>query len=283
MLLILFAISVSSMVLQDSLFNSVSKKYLRTMTDNLFYNCLLYFVAFIAFLCAAIGSKVSAYSILLGALFGAVTLLMNSCKIKAMATGPLHLTVMIVTSSMIIPALSGVVLWNEKFSAAKAVAVVLLLLCIRVSLGKGGGGVYKKGWLLFCICAFLADGGIGILQKFHQSSIHRDELLWFLTTAFFVASLFSGAASVTKKKTFDFSAKDYILVIVSGLCTFSINYFNLLLAGKLPSQLFFPLVNGSSVILTGIVSTCVFKEKITVAQFLGMAGGLLSLILICIL
>ena len=53
------------------------------------------------------GSKVSVFSILLGALFGAVTLLMNLCKIKAMAKRPMHLTVMIVTSSMIIPALSS--------------------------------------------------------------------------------------------------------------------------------------------------------------------------------
>ena len=64
-------------------------------------------MTFIIFLCAAMGSKVSVFSILLGALFGAVTLLMNLCKIKAMAKRPMHLTVMIVTSSMIIPALSS--------------------------------------------------------------------------------------------------------------------------------------------------------------------------------
>lgn len=283
MIFFLFIISISSMVLQDSLFNLVSKKYLKTMTDNLFYNYRLYLVTFIFFLCVAMGSKVSVFSILLGALFGAVTLLMNLCKIKAMAKGPMHLTVMIVTSSMIIPALSGVVLWNEEFSVAKAASVVLLLLCIRVSLGKGKGSIYKKGWLFFCICAFLADGVIGILQKYHQTSVHKDELLWFLTTAFFVASLFSGIASVPKKKTFDFSAKGHVLVIVSGICSFSINYFNLLLAGKLPTQLFFPLVNGSSVVMTGIVSACVFKEKMTFVQFIGMLGGLMSLILICIL
>lgn len=64
-------------------------------------------MTFIIFLCAAMGSKASVFSILLGALFGAVTLFMNLCKIKALAKGPMHLTVMIVNSSMIIPALSS--------------------------------------------------------------------------------------------------------------------------------------------------------------------------------
>ena len=64
---------------------------------------------------------------------------------------------------------------------------------------------------------------------------------------------------------------------------FTMNYLNLKLSGLLPSQLFFPAVNGSSLILTTIVAVVLFKETLTKRQVIGIVGGLLSLIAICIL
>jgi multidrug transporter EmrE-like cation transporter len=60
------------------------------------------------------------------------------------------------------------------------------------------------------------------------------------------------------------------------------NFLNLKLSGILPSQLFFPLVNGSAIILSTAASFIIFKEKLTSRQIVGLFGGIAALIAICI-
>lgn len=281
--ILFLVLSVSSMVLQNGLFNAVSKKQLHNRTDNLYYSSLLYLIAFPLFLIPAIGSELSLYTVLLGAAFGVLTLLTNFLKLTALSRGPMHMTVMLVTASMVIPTMSGVLFWQERFSVGKAISMLGLLLCIWVSLGRDGKTARRAGWLPLCICAFLGEGSIGVMQKLHQTSAHRDELYWFLAISFLCSFLLSFALTRGQERTVRFGRWDYLLAAVSGICTFAMNILNLRLSGILPSQLFFPLINGSSVILSGIVSATLFREKITLRQGLGMAGGLVCLCLICIL
>lgn len=71
-------------------------------------------------------------------------------------------------------------------------------------------------------------------------------------------------------------------VLFCGVCAFCMNYINMKLSGILPSQLFFPLVNGSAIVLSSLVSIFFFKEMPTQKQVVGLCGGILSLILICV-
>ena len=138
--------------------------------------------------------------------------------------------------------------------------------------------------MLCCVLAFVFQGGIGVLQKVHQSSAHRDELLSFLAVSFLFSCLFSGALAKPRGSGLAFFTKrEYLFAALCGLCTFCMNLINLRLSGVMPSQLFFPLVNGGSVILTSIMSVVIFREHITKRQTVGLVGGLLSLILICVL
>ena len=57
---------------------------------------------------------------------------------------------------------------------------------------------------------------------------------------------------------------------------------NLKLSGLLPSQLFFPVVNGSAIILSSVMSVLLFKEKLTKRQVVGLLGGIISLVAICL-
>jgi multidrug transporter EmrE-like cation transporter len=61
------------------------------------------------------------------------------------------------------------------------------------------------------------------------------------------------------------------------------NFINLKLSGMLPSQLFFPLINGSAIVLSSLVSVLLFKEKLTRRQTIGLVGGIASLIAICLI
>lgn len=281
---LLAAISISSMVLQNSLFNTEGKSTLKNQSDRFFFNAAMYTVCFSLFLLLAIlTGKFSFYTLCLGLVFGLVTSLSNFFKLTALSKGPMHITVLITSSSMIISALSGALFFNESFSIGKAIATVMLIGFICISLGRSENTEIKKGWGIICIVTFLLQGIIGILQKLHQSSQYKDEIFLFLASAFLFSFAFSAMLSGGMKKERMFGKKQYIFAGVCGLCTFLMNFLNLKLSGILPSQIFFPLVNGGAIVITSIVSVFFFKEKMTKTQLVGLVGGFCSLILICLL
>ena len=281
---ILLLISISSMVLHNSLLSRINKKHLHSKSDIYCYNSLLYIVCTLLFAVMAFGGSISLYTVLLGFVFGLVTMLSTFYRSLALSKGPTHITILIATSSMIIPTLSGTVLFGEKFSFPKLIAMVVLIffiyLCSKTDEETKSIG---KGWVLYCGLAFLSQGIIGVIQKIHQSSEHKSELFSFLLVSFCVSFVFARILTGNRKKEKKFTKIHYIFALFSGVCMFTMNYLNLKLSGLLPSQLFFPAVNGSSLILTTVVAVVLFKETLTRRQVIGVVGGLLSLIAICIL
>ena len=127
---ILLSISMLSVVLQNGLFNTVSKNKLKNKFDTFRYNSWLYLICFVLFALLSLGSKFSLFSVLLGLIFGIITMLSNFCKITALGKGPMHITILVTTSSMIIPAMSGAIMFGERFSIGKALAILLLIFFI---------------------------------------------------------------------------------------------------------------------------------------------------------
>lgn len=282
---LLLSVSMLSMILQNSIHNGIGINILKTDNDIYRFNELTYIVCTILFLCMALGGAMSLYSLGMGVLFGIFTLLSNAYKVKALSLGPMHITILITTSSMIIPALSGVIIFNETISISKILAMIGLIGFIFLSAGEKNSNntSMNKKWGLSCAITFFSMGAIGVMQKIHQSSPHKDELFGFLCCSFalsFVYAFFTSRKSTLSIKK---DIRVLPLVIISGICTFVMNLLNLKLSGIIPSQIFFPTVNGGSIILSSICSVIIFKEKITKRQLIGLLGGLLSLISICLL
>lgn len=275
-------LSISSMVLQNCIFNNVCKKELTTNDHVYRFNIIAYAVCIVLFGIALIGGSLSLFTVLLGLLFGTVTALSNLYKMRSLSAGPMHITLLITTSSMIIPTMSGI-FFGEDFSIPKLILVVVLIGFLYLSLDDKKGDVKaNRRWLFFCALAFLFQGSIGVLQKVHQSSPHKEEANGFLLIAFICSLIYS---RIRAKKSFaelQFTKKHVLLAVVCGLCTYYMNFLNLKLSGALPSQLFFPLVNGSAIVLSSLMSVLLFKERLSRRQLVGLCGGILSLIGICL-
>lgn len=281
MLIIQIVLSISSMVLQNCIFNNVSKKELKT-TDHVHrFNFLSYAVCIILFGVLAINGGISLYTVVMGLIFGVITALSLYYKMRSLRSGPMHITLLITTSSMIIPTMSGI-FFGEKFSFAKLCIVAVLIFFIYLSLEKKGSTHTDKHWLLFCALAFVCQGSIGVLQKIHQSSEHKNEIGGFLLVAFICSLIYSHIRAKKGFKELNFTKKNLIFALICGVCTFGMNVLNLRLSGLLPSQLFFPVINGSAIVLSSVMSVLLFKEKLTKRQNIGLIGGIISLIAICL-
>ena len=123
----LFSIlSITSMVVQNSIYNNVSKKTLNTNAKLHKYNMLAYLVCIVLFGLFMLGESISVYTVLLGLVFGVATALSNLYRMMALSSGPMHITLLVTTSSMIIPTMSGV-FFGEEFRLAKLVLVLDLI------------------------------------------------------------------------------------------------------------------------------------------------------------
>lgn len=281
--ILLLVISIASIVLQNCLLNHVSKKSLHGRADTYFYNALMSAVCLLLFGAMAIGRSISLYTVLLGIAFGMMTVLASYTKMIALARGPMHITTLIITSSMLIPTLAGVVLFGEPFSPGKLIAAIALIVFIYLSAGKSGDTHVSRSWAVVCAISFLMNGLIGVTQQIHQTSVHRDELFAFLAVAFAVSFLFAAFMSRGTTCPSRFKLPQYGVAALCGLCAFAMNIINLKLSGELPSQLFFPAVNGIPIILIGLLSIFLFKEKTTGRQTVGLVGGLAALVALCLL
>lgn len=281
MLAFFLAVSVLSSVTQNCLFNKVSKKELNTQNQIYYFNTNISLVCMLLFGVMLLKGKLSLFTVLLGILFGVLTALRNVYYMQALANGPLNITLLITTSSTIIPTLSGI-FFGEKFSILKLTAVFFLIGFIYISLEKDGQSQINKKWFLFAMLTFLAQGFVGVLQKVHQVSAYKEEASGFLFVAFVLAYIYNRFNVKEKINNLNFKKKHYLIAVICGLCYFGMNYLNLKLSGMLPSQLFFPLVNGGSMVLSQIMSAIIFKEIPSKKQLVGLIGGITTLIIICL-
>ena len=102
MIIIQVILSISTIVIQNCVLNGVCKKDLRTSDHVYRFNVLVYAICIVLFGLVALNGGVSLFTIGIGLLFGIATALSNYYKMLSLASGPMHITLLITTSSMIL-------------------------------------------------------------------------------------------------------------------------------------------------------------------------------------
>lgn len=286
-------LSVFSTAFYFIIINFLSKKYAKEDADYQYINLISCTVSMSLILICTIVIHVdtpSMYTVFLGLVFGIFTTLDNVFKMRALECGPMSYTSFITYSSMIIPAFSGWAIFGEKISVIKFIGVFLMLVAIYLSVcGQNNSG--KKTnfrWLIFALISMLSSGMIGVLQKIHQNSYHRNELMYFLLVSFAFASALSFIMFVIDKRRSHASAsiisagKKVTLICASCGCFIAFsNVTNFYLSGVMNSIFFFPVVNGGVLILVMLVSFLFLHEKLSIIHRIGLTVGIVSIALLC--
>lgn len=233
----------------------------------------------------------SMYTLLMGAVFGMATGLCAILSMIALESGPLSYTSVIVSCAMVIPALSGLVLYGEPVSAWQYVGIALMLVSFACAVdGENDSSGASLKWLLLCIGAFICSGSVGVMQKLHQNSIYKEELGVFLVIAFVVSALFSLAMTVYFNRKHGepitvLSGRKFkkfaLISFISGVGFALVNQINMYLAGVIDAIIFYPVVNGASMILTTASGILLWKEKLSKRQWFGLIMGGIAILLLC--
>ena len=249
--------------------------------------------------------QLSIFTLLLGIAFGIITAVQQITHLKALETGSLAYTTVIISLSMLIPALSGALIWDEQIGLVQVLGIVLMVACLILSVDTGKDTQKRKAtmtWLFFSVASFLCVGAIGVMQKWHQSSDYKGELNAFLVVAFVISFVYSGlmylVLRVKQKKneptperaasaTPPSRARRAIalatgMMVLAGICVAANNKLNLYLSGVIDSAIFFPLVNGGGLIITTVSAFLLFREKLSLRQWIGLATGIVAVLLLCL-
>lgn len=254
-------------------------------TNTLSFNLVKSGAAFLLFVIISIyGFKWHTPTFWYAMIYAAAMTCSMICGYLALMKGPMALTSLIVSYSVVIPCFFGIFYWDEKLSSLQICGLVLLCISILLLRKKDSSLVFKKHWFLCLASTFVANGICSVVQKFHQTAYPGEYCneftvynLAFIFLVFLIASIVKKAGSKPEgkkeKEKIRFSA-------LAGVCMGIANYLTLVLSAQENASVLFPLITVFTMIVNYIVSRFMFKEKLSLIQLGGIALGIASVVLL---
>ena len=208
--------------------------------------------------------------------------------IKALETGSVALTSLIMQLSLIGTTIWGFFFWNTKVTVFVVIGLLLVVIALALCLcGEKEEKEEKqnKKWLFFVTMMFLGNICCTIVQKTQQMVFHGEygnQMMCFATlVALIVCAIrfFSGEKGDVK----EILKGSAHFPILSGLSNVFNNLLVLLLAvSPLSPSLIYPVLSVGGLMITMLFSLFAFKEKMQRRQWIGIVIGCVAVALLSI-
>jgi drug/metabolite transporter (DMT)-like permease len=199
--------------------------------------------------------------------------------VLAIAYGSLSLTSLFISYSLLIPTFYGLII-GDPIGKGFIPGMVLLVISLFLTNKMDEKGKISFKWIIFVILSFVGNGMCTVVQKMQQVSsngAYKNEFmivaLAIVTIVMFIMTLF------TQRKDIKLFAKSgWHWAIICGALNGMVNLFVMILSGKMPVSLMFPLISAGGLIVTFLVSRFCYKEKLTKLQLAGFLCGVASVV-----
>lgn len=205
--------------------------------------------------------------------------------ILAFGCGSLGITSLILSYSLVIPTLYGLIFWGESLSEiqiAGIAALVISLFMVREKADEKKKAATFK-WILYMVVAFIANGACAVIQREQQLRFLETYDTGFMTAALAIAAVIMFlAAFITERRSIKEAVRNgWGLSLVSGATNGSANLIIMITLGLgiMEAAQFYPVIAASQTILTFIVSIIMFGERFILRQWIGFAFGTVALVL----
>ncbi len=226
--------------------------------------------------------QVLPYSLAFAAAYVSTTV----CQLIAIKIGSLAITSLVSSYSLIIPTLYGLIFLKEPLGTFKLVGLIILavsLFLVRTQSEKSE--TTKKislNWLIFVGIAFIGNGLCSTIQNIQQRRFDGAQNGNFMVYALAIAFVsLAVIVTVFERKDFGkFIKKGSFLAAATGICNGATNLLVMICIATIASSIFFPLLSGSGLVITFLISAFIYKEKFIPRQLVGLGLGLVSIILL---
>ena len=198
----------------------------------------------------------------------------------ALACGSLALTSSIVSYSVVIPVVFGIIFLEEDINAVKLCGFVLLLVSLMMLKKPTNDVGSDKKWLLYLAITFLCNGTMSIIQKLHQTTFPLQYRNEFTIYSMFICLLQFALSAFLCRNDGKMKIENVKFAAPAGVLMGLNNYLTLSLSSLLDASVLFPTVSVFQVVFNLTFSKFIFKEKLSLLQIFGVVIGVISVLLI---
>lgn len=196
--------------------------------------------------------------------------------VLALSCGPLSLTALITSFSLMIPTFYGLIFLKDpvSFGLYPGLALLAASLFLINKKGNTANGLSLK-WLIFVLLAFLGNGLCSVAQTMQQKQFDGQYKNEFMITALLIVVGIMSIATLLKerKNAIKYIRTGWYLSLGCGALNGIVNLFVMILTGLMSVSLMFPMISVGGIVVTFIVSKVFYKEKLTTAQHVGFLLG----------
>lgn len=212
--------------------------------------------------------------------FGASYATALICTNLAFRYGPMALTSLVTSLSLMVPTLYGIIFLNEPVGIWLILGLVILVvsLCL-INLKKDHKKVSSK-WALFAGLAFIGNGMCSTTQRMEQvafSGAYKSEFM--IVALLMVAAIAFIMAFITERGEVIYCIKKGALyTILYGIANGVVNLFVMILDNMMPASIMFPLISAFGIVGSFAAGRLMFKEKLNSMQIAGLFAGIVAII-----
>ena len=256
------------------------------------FNVILFGTITLMFFPTLLDGEIHPYTLAFGTITGVLSVLFQFSYLKAFSTGRVTLTVIVNNFSMLIPMIYSIIFLGEGFGYIKMIATALaavsfFLVVKRDKNEKDIEGKVKLKWFIYTMILFLSGGVCSAVQKAYAVEIDNIQVFEFIAIAYFCATLLSlalfGFERVAHKEAkVGASGKMVLFAVLVGLSLGVFQCVNTYAPSIIDGTVLYPAYNCGVSVLIAIIGAIVFKERLTVKQYIGSVIGIAAVVLLCL-
>lgn len=227
---------------------------------------------------------ISGTTVLCAFLYGTFLVCAQWLYTIALTRGKTALCATVYSFGFVIPTLSGTMFWDETISVCGIIGIITVapaLVISGINPNDKTQSSKSNSYIIPLMLAMLSSGGLGVVQKVHQSSEYSNQRSTLILLAFAFAFLMSAMLFLTLKRgKKQLNAKRVGVAATVGAIFSCCNMLNTILAGWLDSAVFFPAINIGSILTSLVLGAIVYKEGLTKKDTVVLCLGVLAIVLV---
>ncbi len=201
----------------------------------------------------------------------------------ALKYGPLSITSLILSCSLIAPTLYGIIFLNDPLKITVYIGIVCLIISLVLINIKDEEMKFSLRWIIWIVLSFAGNGMCSIVQKMQQLKFNGSYKSEFMIVALIiVCTILFTASFITSERKYKASKQCVSLASIQGISNGIVNYLVMVLSALMPISIMFPLITGIGSIITLVLSMAFYHEKLTKMQITGCLFGIAAVVLLSI-
>lgn len=187
--------------------------------------------------------------------------------------------------SLVIPVIFGLFVYNEKLGALKSVGILLALAAVYFASIKEKDVPLKKNIILLPTLVFIGSGVIDTSIKYLEETLVPKEEFPLFSAVVFGSAATTGLIFITIK-AFKKWLVPNLTTILGGITLGILNYFSIfyllraLQHENLNSASVFTINNVAIVMFSTLLGVVLFKERISIKNWMGITLAIISILLV---